>query len=76
MELKLNCLRCQGYMEEGFLLDRSHINAQGIHYAGEWVQGPARKSPWFKGSVTVPAVTREIVTYRCTACGYLESYAE
>jgi hypothetical protein len=72
MELNLNCLRCKENMELGFLLDYS----EGIHYPGKWVKGQAEKSTWVEGSVKVPKVSIEIVTYRCVACGYLESYAK
>lgn len=59
-------------MEQGFVLDHSHA----VHLASQWVKGPAVKSVWAAGSVKIPEATREITTYRCTACGYLESYAK
>jgi hypothetical protein len=58
-------------MEEGFVLDYTH----GARVQSEWVQGAPEKSRWgtgvkLKGRLKVP-----VATYRCTKCGYLESYA-
>ena len=72
LTLKSFCIRCKGDMEEGFLLDYS----DGLHYAGRWVKGSAEKSEWVANTVKIPKETKEIVTYRCTGCGYLESYAK
>lgn len=68
----ISCLRCEGEMQKGFLLDHS----DAMHYAGQWVKGPAVKSEWNFGTVKVPAESFEITTYRCVVCGYLESYAK
>lgn len=72
MEKNLNCLRCKGRMEQGFMLDHTH----GAHLVSKWVKGPAVKSKWQEGTVKIPEYTLEITAYRCTACGYLESYAK
>ncbi len=58
-------------MEQGFLLDHSH---GGILIQNSWVGGLAEKSMWtglkVKGRDQLP-----VITWRCTRCGYLESYA-
>ncbi len=62
----LSCLKCEGVMEAGF------------------IPNPTRgQMAWFKGEP--PKTYREsfmfgrqalmVVTHRCSACGYLESYA-
>ena len=65
---QLACGKCGGTMEEGFLLDHSHM----VQVPSEWVEGPPVRSFWsgFKADVR-----RKVVTFRCTECGHLESYA-
>lgn len=70
MKENLNCLRCKGTMEPGFLVDHGH----GVHYNLMWVKGPAQKSKWVEGTVKMPTAVSEVETYCCTKCGYLESY--
>jgi hypothetical protein len=57
-------------MEAGFVLDQAH----GAVAQSSWVDGPPERSIWtglkLKGHQRLP-----VTTYRCTACGYLESYA-
>ena len=65
------CARCQGPMEPGFILDRGDANAR---LEQEWVEGELEKSFW----VGVKTKGRErfgVRTFRCTRCGYVESYA-
>jgi hypothetical protein len=52
-------------MEEGFVA--------GSRVA-EWIQGPLEKSLLF-GVKTDDRERREIRTFRCVKCGFLESYA-
>ncbi len=67
----IECLRCGEPMEAGFLLDRAHGN---IHQQ-MWCPGEPRPA-FFGGVKTSHATTGTyVVTYRCAACGYLESYA-
>ena len=71
MENRLECPRCRGAMEIGFVLDRGHGNARQEQ---EWVEGELEKSFW----VGVRTKGREkfgVRTFRCERCGYLESYA-
>jgi hypothetical protein len=64
------CSKCSGKMEEGFSLERAH----GGFVALRWLQGRPEPSFW-QGTKTKGKDCRAIVTYRCTRCGYLESYA-
>ncbi|HEY4218733.1 MAG TPA: hypothetical protein VGM67_16440 [Gemmatimonadaceae bacterium] len=64
------CVKCGSAMEEGFVLDHTY----GGRVQSEWVEGAPQLSRWTglktKGKDQVP-----IATFRCTRCGYLESYA-
>lgn len=65
------CPKCGSAMEEGFVLDRGdHLTV----HAADWVEGEPDHS--FFGGVTASGKRRYALTsYRCTRCGYLESYA-
>lgn len=57
-------------MEVGVLID----NNQGSYARTTWVSGMPDYSVWM--GLKLKGHTRlESVTYRCTRCGYLESYA-
>jgi hypothetical protein len=57
-------------MEEGFSVDLGDASMPTV---GHWHAGkPVRK--WWGLKIDKHA-KREIVTLRCTSCGYLESYA-
>jgi hypothetical protein len=76
-ENNVSCLRCQGAMETGFTVDNGH----GARFVGSWMAGEPEFSSFFGRIVPVLAkmkgrVAINTVTYRCTACGYLESYAK
>ena len=68
---RLECLRCKSTMENGFILDRGHANAKQEQ---EWVEGEVVKSFW-RGVTTSDREIFKVQTFRCTRCGYLESYA-
>jgi hypothetical protein len=57
-------------MEEGFEVDVGY----GVTYASRWHPGAPRKSMWTGLKLDKKAL-REVVVWRCTACGFLESYA-
>ena len=57
-------------MEEGFVVDRGEGNAKNIP---EWVEGEPQRA-WY-GLKTKGRDVRPVRTFRCTKCGYLESYA-
>jgi hypothetical protein len=55
-------------MEPGFLVDRNYTN----YDTQLWVPGVPKKS--FFGSLRGNLVGYDMVTFRCTQCGVLESY--
>ena len=63
------CSKCQSAMEEGFILDKGHHDSAGISY---WVAGSPDKRWW--GLNTKGREKLMVITFRCTRCGYLESY--
>lgn len=66
---EFKCLRCQGEMERGFLLERESVAPTPLN----WVEdGPEYR---FLSLKTAGKRTYEVIAYRCLACGYLELYA-
>jgi hypothetical protein len=65
------CPKCKGDMEDGFIADRT----DGNPYVSRWVEGQPEKT-WNLGVRIKGKVQRNISTYRCCYCGYLESYAK
>ena len=70
----MKCAKCNSEMEEGFRID--FAGASGM-YRERWIQldlsemreDKVRKIFWN------PENALQVKTYRCTSCGYLESYA-
>lgn len=59
----LKCLRCKADMERGYLVDnRGSLIGWAAGKASGWNASPSEKWP--------------LITYHCTKCGYLESYAK
>ncbi len=67
----INCPKCQGLMEEGFILDRGHYDTKRVN---TWVEGEPVKSFW-SGIKVKDKQQFQLKTFRCANCGYLESYA-
>jgi hypothetical protein len=68
----MRCAKCNGEMVLGFIFECEN------HKLDTWVEGPPKKSWWggFWGGVTAPKEKRiSIGTFRCSKCGFLESYA-
>ena len=66
-----SCAKCKAPMEEGFVLDRGHANAKN---PSEWIEGAPERSFWL--GIRMKGRERHVIrTWRCTRCGYLESYA-
>ena len=66
-----NCAKCGGRMEQGFLLELRDGNQKTVT---EWIGGTPERG-WF-GLVKIRGKRKLAVqTYRCTRCGYLESFA-
>jgi hypothetical protein len=64
------CPKCSTRMEEGFIMDRAY----GENRQAKWVEGEPQRSIWT--GLKIPRDAQHpVVTYRCAACGYLESYA-
>ncbi|HEX5222203.1 MAG TPA: PF20097 family protein [Verrucomicrobiae bacterium] len=69
--MRPNCAKCGKEMETGFVIDRGHGNFRNLPI---WVSGAPEHSFW-KGLKTGERANLEVCTYRCPACGLLESYA-
>src|SRR5271170_6266458 len=69
VEHHASCSKCGGRLEKGFILD--HTGASYAHRSS-WTPGDPKKTFWSGLDITnaVP-----VDTFRCTSCGYLESYA-
>lgn len=65
------CLRCEGPMESGFVLDRGLYSSLDDQ---RWVEGDVQKSFWH-GIHTKGREIFAVTTYRCERCGWLDSYA-
>ncbi|MBZ5593146.1 MAG: PF20097 family protein [Acidobacteriia bacterium] len=61
----MTCPKCNAEMEEGFLAGQR---------LAVWIEGPPQKSFWLGVNVR-GRERRTIRTFRCTKCGFLESYA-
>ncbi len=74
MTQAMNCPKCSGNMERGFIVDRAMggANLQAKWVGGEPVQGffPPGERLKIEGRELLP-----VTTFRCEGCGYLESYA-
>jgi uncharacterized Zn finger protein len=66
----LNCPRCSGSVEVGFVVDEGY----GTRTVAKWVAGEPERSMW-TGLKLRGKAKQDVVTYRCKRCGYLESYA-
>ncbi|MBI3201269.1 MAG: hypothetical protein HYZ29_06960 [Myxococcales bacterium] len=64
------CPKCEGPMERGFVLD----NTYGKRLVSHWAPGAPQKSFWL-GTALPDEELIPIGTFRCSSCGYLESYA-
>ena len=58
-------------MDEGFVLEMGDGNS---FTSDIWIAGKPERS-WLLGLKLKGKATYEITTFRCTACGYLDSYA-
>ena len=67
----LDCPRCGGTMETGFLIDVGY----GQTAVPNWVAGEPVSSFWSAGLKLRGKDKLPVTTYRCRRCGYLESYA-
>jgi hypothetical protein len=69
--MSYQCSKCNSDMDEGFLLEKGEAP---LLSAETWVLGKPVKS-WFAGLNLKGTVLYDVTTFRCIACGYLDSYA-
>ena len=67
---KVECPKCGGRMEPGFVMDTTH----GGYVQSHWLEGPPERS-WWVGLKTKGKRKIAINTSRCSRCGFLESWA-
>jgi hypothetical protein len=66
----LHCPKCQREMEQGFEFER----ISGVRRElTTWMRGAPKRSLWHGIKTLERGIP--IATFRCTVCGYLESYA-
>ena len=66
---KLACTLCDGEVQEGFF----HVELGVGERSLEWYPSPPVKN-WL-GDIKRPMSALKVKSYRCTACGYLMSFA-
>ena len=64
------CPKCNALMVVGFVIDESY----GVRTVSAWLEGAPQRSSW-TGVKLGGNKPLEITTWRCTGCGFLESYA-
>ena len=69
-EVPIVCPKCEKEMQAGFVPDYS----DGVVLERRWVEGKFA-TRWLGLRLRSKKPPVPITTYRCTACGYLESYA-
>lgn len=67
---RIECPKCTGRMETGFIIDEIHGGTQ----VSQWVEGLPNRH-WFLGMRTKGRRKLPITVYRCSRCGFLESWA-
>ena len=65
---KIQCPKCSSEMVQGFIVDWKAGRVDN------WVEGAPEKSFW-TGIKADPEKCIPVGTFRCTVCGFLESYA-
>ena len=69
-EVAIICPKCEKEMRAGFVPDHS----DGRVLEGRWFEGRF-ETRWFGLRLRSKKPSVPVTTYRCTSCGYLESYA-
>ena len=65
------CPKCGAAMAAGYLVDQGHANSRVV---SGWVEGEPGKTSFFNLNVD-DRLQLEVRTFRCSRCGFLESYA-
>jgi hypothetical protein len=63
------CPKCNSPMEQGYVVDMSHA----ARFVSSWARGAPQQS-WILNT-RLPKETLPIGAFRCSSCGYVESYA-
>jgi hypothetical protein len=69
---KTQCPKCNCEMVQGFTVD---FRGGGERVVTNWIEGPPEKIFWQKTKVP-PDKCIPVGTFRCSGCGFLESYAQ
>jgi hypothetical protein len=73
-DVAIHCPKCGAPMEQGFVVDMGYGETRMANkYVSRWAPGPPEKSFFF--GTRLPKGVLPVGTYRCSTCGYLESYA-
>jgi hypothetical protein len=69
----VQCSKCGARAEEGFIADNNLTNV----IPSIWVAGAPQSSFWTgsAGAKVSGKMKRRVQTFRCTACGHLDSFA-
>lgn len=67
----IQCPKCKGEMVKGYIAD---WKADDRRRVSNWVEGAPIKSFWYGTRVTKESCF-PVGTFRCSVCGFLESYA-
>ncbi len=67
---EIQCSKCSGTMTQGFIVDSTY----GANKVSSWHEGKPQSS-WLTNTKIEKSKMHKVVTYRCSGCGFLESYA-
>jgi len=65
------CSKCKAEMVRGFLFESEGPKRM----VSTWVEGAPKKS-WLGGTKVPKETCIPVATFRCSGCGFLESYAQ
>jgi hypothetical protein len=71
MAVNFKCSKCSGEMQEGLVVDFNYAGILRSMWVEDQAQNSAGQGPTVKGKRKV-----KTITYRCSNCGYLDSYAK
>jgi hypothetical protein len=67
----MHCPKCNNEMVQGYIAD---WKADDRRRVSNWIEGEPIKSYWY-GTKISPEKCIPVGTFRCSVCGFLESYA-
>ncbi len=70
----INCSKCSGNMEKGFIADYTYGSSDSTIVQNRWVEGEY-KTNWTGAAKLKDQKKFIMTTFRCVNCGYLESFA-